>query len=84
MTTVSARIQSVRVRPTVVYVRVGKDEIEIPRGQLQDWLESVSAHRLDMLIALAIREQLAVDSNLANLAAGIEGKRVVLTIGLQN
>ena len=79
-----AIFRSIRIRPGTVYVMVGKNEIEIPRGAaFQDWLDSKSDQKLDMLIALALKEQLSIDPVLANAPAALEGKRVVVSVSIQ-
>lgn len=77
-------IRSVVVRPGAVFVRVGKHEIEIPRGdQFQEWLDRNTPQGADVLMALAVKQALAQGSTLQTLKADLEGKRVNVTVAIE-
>lgn len=81
----SAIIRSIVIRPGVVYARIGKEEVEIPRPQAATlaWLDDNTKFNLENMIALALKAQLEIDPVLANAPAALQGKRVKVTVTLE-
>lgn len=75
----SVVIHSIRVRPNTVYVRIGKTEVEIPRGDLQEWLDRVASFGPEMLIAIAVMDRLSAGTSVAQLPTALNGKTLTLT-----